>query len=105
MTTTPRPNPVFGEDYAVIRKALLEARLAAGVTQRDLASRLGASASHIALIETGQRRVDTLDFYLIARALRVDPTGLFQGVVAGLADLHESSARDLASLDRSAAGP
>jgi transcriptional regulator with XRE-family HTH domain len=92
-----RPNPVFSEDYAVIRNALLEARQRAGMTQRDLASRLGKTASHIALIETGQRRVDTLEFYLIARALGIDPSGLFQTIVADLAALDQSSAADVAN--------
>lgn len=82
-----RPNPVFSDEYQLLREALIEARRSAGVTQRDLAERLGKSHSHVARIESGQRRVDTLEFYWIARSVGVEPVELFETVTRRLDDL------------------
>jgi transcriptional regulator with XRE-family HTH domain len=84
MTTPPRPNPVFSDDYAEIRRALLQARTAAGLSQRTVASRLGRSASHVQRIECGQRRLDTLELYFFAQVLGVEPSALFGEIVEGL---------------------
>jgi transcriptional regulator with XRE-family HTH domain len=84
MIAQARPNPVFSDDYAVIRRALLQARTAAGVSQRTLASRLRRSASHVQRIECGQRRLDALELYFFAQALGVDPGALFGKIVEGL---------------------
>lgn len=86
-----RPNPVYGDEYRLLREALLEARRRAGLSQRDLAERLGKSHSHVARIECGQRRVDTLEFYHIARAIGVDPASLFDEVIRRL-DAHGAAA-------------
>ena len=78
-----RPNPVFSPEYAVVREAIVRARKRAGMSQRDLALRLGRSYSHVARIERGQRRVDVVHFYEIARALDVCPAGLFDELLTG----------------------
>jgi transcriptional regulator with XRE-family HTH domain len=75
---------VFSDEYQLLRDALLEARLGAGMTQRELAERLGKTPSHIARIECGQRRVDTLEFYRIARSIGVEPVKLFEAVARKL---------------------
>lgn len=53
--------------------ALVQARKAAGLSQQELASRLKTSQTVIARIETGERRVDVVEFIDLARALRTDP--------------------------------
>jgi transcriptional regulator with XRE-family HTH domain len=75
--TTRRPNPVFGEDYQAIRQVLVQARRDCGLSQAKLAERLGKCKSHIARIERGQRRLDTLELYLISRCLGLSPAALF----------------------------
>jgi len=82
-----RPNPVFSDEYAAIRGLLVEARGRAGVSQRQLAARIGKCASHITMIERGQRRVDTLEFLAIAVALDLCPAELFRDVVERVADV------------------
>jgi transcriptional regulator with XRE-family HTH domain len=69
MARTRRPNPVFSEDYAVLRTVLIEARRVAGLSQRDLARRLEKWPSYIAMIESGQRRIDGLDLFRLNPAL------------------------------------
>ena len=86
-----RPNPVFSAEYKQLRDTLVEARQLAGITQRDLAERLGKSHSHVARIECGQRRVDTLEFYRIARSIGVEPARLFASVSRRLAKLESAS--------------
>jgi ribosome-binding protein aMBF1 (putative translation factor) len=74
--TLRRANPVFSEPYAILRDVLLEARRAAGLSQRDLAARIGKHPSHVAMIERGQRRVDALELYRMAHALDATPMAL-----------------------------
>jgi transcriptional regulator with XRE-family HTH domain len=58
--------------------AIVEAREAAALTQRELAAKLGRSNSFVWKIEAGERRIDVLEFVEIARCLDVDPVGLFK---------------------------
>lgn len=80
MSFNRRPNPVFSPEYRVLVGTIAEARSEAGLSQRGLAARLGKSASHIAMIEGGQRRVDALELYRLANCLGLDPAALFQRI-------------------------
>lgn len=42
---------------------LIEARTRAGVTQVELAARLGRHQPFISFVERGERRVDVIEFY------------------------------------------
>ena len=53
--------------------ALVNARKKAGLSQQELASRLKTSQTVIARIESGERRVDVVEFIDLGRALRIDP--------------------------------
>ncbi|WP_293394111.1 helix-turn-helix transcriptional regulator [Phenylobacterium sp. RIFCSPHIGHO2_01_FULL_69_31] len=74
--TPRRPNPVFSDEYEVVRAVLIGARREAGLSQRALAARLGKTGSHVAMIERGQRRVDLLEFCRIADSLGVSADAL-----------------------------
>lgn len=63
---------------------LIAARKAAGLSQVELAARLGKQQRFISLIERSQRRVDIFEFYAIAIALGREPVGLYAEIVAGL---------------------
>ena len=75
---------IFSGAHGALVEVLVEARKAAGVTQTELATRVGKDQSFISLIERSQRRVDTLELYALARALDTDPVALFAAVVARL---------------------
>jgi transcriptional regulator with XRE-family HTH domain len=52
---------------------LIGKREAAGMTQADLAARLGQYQSFVARLESGQRRVDVVEFIELAEMLGFDP--------------------------------
>jgi transcriptional regulator with XRE-family HTH domain len=51
---------------------LIERREALGMTQTQLADRLGEYQSFVARLESGQRRVDVVEFLELAEALGFD---------------------------------
>jgi transcriptional regulator with XRE-family HTH domain len=77
------PKSVFTDAYAEFLNALVEARKEARVTQADLSKRLGKPQPWVSNYERGIRRVDVIEFYAIARALKRDPVELFETVTKG----------------------
>ncbi len=69
-------------EYARFTELLVAVRDAAGVTQQKLAERLGEHQSFIAKYEGGERRIDVIEFIVIAQALGADPVKLFRDFVA-----------------------
>ena len=92
MTGFRRPNPVFSTEYQALRDVVREARRAAKLSQRGLAARIGKEPSHVAMIECGQRRIDSLELYRMAKALGVPPAELF-GRIAARLDTLDAAAR------------
>jgi transcriptional regulator with XRE-family HTH domain len=63
---------------------LVKARKAAGISQFELAERLNKSQQFVSRIESGERRVDLLEFIMIARALKIEPRDLLGRVLRQL---------------------
>jgi transcriptional regulator with XRE-family HTH domain len=59
--------------YKALIGLLVARRKAAGMTQSDLAARLGKSQSFVARLESGQRRITVVEFMTLASILRFDP--------------------------------
>lgn len=74
----------FSPAHLVLVQALTDAREHAGITQQELARRVGRTQSWVSAIETRSRRIDVLEFYAWARAIDADPAELFQAVVRSL---------------------
>lgn len=51
----------------------MEARRARGLTQTDLAAKLGRPQSFVSKYERADRRLDVIEFLEVARALDIDP--------------------------------
>ena len=68
--------------YRRIIDRLKAARLAAGLSQQELADSLGKPQSYVAKIEGCERRLDVLEFLLIARCVGLD-TGILSKAVEG----------------------
>lgn len=63
---------------------LIEAREAAGLTQAELGERINKRQQFISRLEKADRRVDLLEFIMIARALKLDPRDLFARILRKL---------------------
>lgn len=61
---------------------LIERREAANLTQTELASKLGEYQSFVARLESGQRRVDVVEFLKLASVLNFDPHELLDRLTA-----------------------
>jgi transcriptional regulator with XRE-family HTH domain len=60
---------VHTREYAVLLELLRETRLAAGVTQVELAERIGESQWHLSKMERGEVRLDLIQVRTICQAL------------------------------------
>lgn len=63
-------------DYRLLLTVLKAARKRAGVSQVDLAERLGNTQTFVSKCERGERRIDAVELVEFAEALGVPPLGL-----------------------------
>lgn len=80
------PKSQFSKAYGSFLKVLVSARKASGLTQTDLADRLGRRQGFVSIVETGVRRLDLIEFCAFAKAMRRDPVELFSRVYEALPD-------------------
>ena len=52
---------VFTANYTIFRRCLLDARTRSGLTQGELAERLGQTQSWVSKVERGERRLDLVE--------------------------------------------
>lgn len=63
-------------DYQLLLAVLKAARKRVGVSQVDLAERLGNTQTFVSKCERGERRIDAVELVEFAEALGVEPLGL-----------------------------
>ena len=61
------------ERHRALIALLIEKRKKAGMTQAELAKKLGRHQSFVATVESGQRRIDVVEFLEFAEAIGFDP--------------------------------
>ena len=66
------PNPLHEPNYQIFRMMLVEAREKARLTQVDVAKRLDKPQSFVSKYERGERRLDFVEFLLLAEAINLD---------------------------------
>jgi transcriptional regulator with XRE-family HTH domain len=69
---------VFSRKHDYFCALMLDARKKAKLTQRELADILGRPQSYVSKYESGERRLDVLEFLEVAKALRVDLAPFFR---------------------------
>lgn len=65
---------IYAPEYAVVLRLFREAREAAGLTQVELAERLGQTQSFVSKIERGDRRLDIIQLRTILSHFEVSLT-------------------------------
>jgi transcriptional regulator with XRE-family HTH domain len=68
-------------EYAALRIELKAAREKAGLSQRDLAKSLDVPHSWVAKVETGERRIDFVEFFWFLSACGVAPEDVSQRLI------------------------
>lgn len=61
------------DEHNQLRHALLEARRKKGLTQVEVAESLNKPQSFVSKYESGERRLDVIEFIKVCKALRIDP--------------------------------
>ena len=64
---------IHTKKYRLLLDWLIKARNDAGLTQQQVADKLGRPQSFVAKYEGGERRLDVVEFIAIIRALGADP--------------------------------
>ncbi len=70
----------------MLTAALVEARRSSGMTQQQVADRLGRPQSYVAKIEGSERRLDVIEFIEFARAIGAEPAILFARLLKAVPD-------------------
>lgn len=78
------PKSQFSEGYKAFLTVLIAARKEAGLTQTDVAERIGKKQAFLSIIETGVRRLDLIEFCVLAKAMGYDPNVLFGQITSAL---------------------
>ncbi len=73
---------IHSPEHQALRELLIAARRKAGLTQRELAERLGRPQSFVAKVEGGERRLDVIEFVALCKALAQDPAKLLRRLTA-----------------------
>lgn len=75
---------VVSPEYRALIETIVSARKARGVGQRELSRRLGKHPSFVNKVENLERRLDVLEFVVIARAIGVEPHVLLHQIAAAI---------------------
>ena len=65
-------------EHTMLRKLLVDARTEAGLTQYQVADTLQWPQSDVSKIETGERRLDVIEFVRLCKVLGNDPCDIIK---------------------------
>ena len=64
---------IFTPYSLLLAKKMKEIREAAGLTQREMAEKMGTKQMTVYRLEKGERRLDLIEFYNLCRKFKIDP--------------------------------
>lgn len=64
---------VYRKEYRALIEGLVTARKKKGITQQELAKKLGKPQSYVSKFENGERRLDVIEFVEIIKAIGLSP--------------------------------
>jgi transcriptional regulator with XRE-family HTH domain len=65
------PKSIYSSEQAKLQLLLRQMRQDAGLTQEDLAAKLGRPQSFVSKVESGERRLDILELRKVCAAMKV----------------------------------
>lgn len=68
----------FKNRHELLGQFLVEARREAGLTQDELAEKLGRKRAYVSKYELGQRKLDVIEFLTITKAIGIDPVQIIK---------------------------
>ncbi|WP_038484220.1 helix-turn-helix domain-containing protein [Collimonas arenae] len=71
---------IYSQRYEALREVLQGVRHSAGLTQAELAQKLGRGQSYVSKIERGERYLDALEFILWCEACGASPGKIIIGI-------------------------
>lgn len=69
---------IYSQSYRTLLARITQARKEAGISQAGLAERLGRPQSFVSKLESGERRIDVIEFLQVAHLIGFDPCALIQ---------------------------
>lgn len=66
--------------YESLQKALVQTRQSKGLTQAEIAERLGRPQSFVSKYESGERRLDVIEFLGVCQALSIKPVNILNKI-------------------------
>ncbi len=66
--------------HEALRQVIIDKRLAAGLTQQQVAQKLRRYQSFVATVESGQRRIDVIEFLDFAAAIGFKPESVIRSI-------------------------
>jgi transcriptional regulator with XRE-family HTH domain len=73
---------VHTKEYKALRAELRATREKAGLSQRDIATKLGVPHSWVAKVEAGERRIDLVEFAWFISACGANPAAIGMELIA-----------------------
>lgn len=64
--------------YDIFQKALVDARLNHNLTQQEVSLRIGKPQSFVSKYETGERRLDVIEFLDVCKAIDSKPVAILK---------------------------
>jgi len=71
--------------HKALLKILVDGRVGAGLTQVEVAEKLRVRQSYVSNYETGERRLDVVEFVLVCAVIGLDPAGVMEQVAEAVA--------------------
>jgi transcriptional regulator with XRE-family HTH domain len=70
----------FTAEYKLFCQLLKTAREKAGLTQADIAKRLSRPQSYVSKYESGERRLDVIEFLRVTKVLKLAPAEVLKKI-------------------------
>ncbi|MFE8045462.1 helix-turn-helix domain-containing protein [Brenneria goodwinii] len=72
---------IYSEEYQSVIKTLRAVRIRKGISQQSLAESLGRPQSFIAKVESGERRLDVVEFACITHLLSIGISTVLEKII------------------------